>query len=148
MADGKKAPFVFLPEPDAADRLLDQADAFLHKHRSALTADDDMPVLTEIVNDDGPMPNDDINDAAIPPPDAHEHLPPDFVEQLIQLDAVIAHRIDDWLQNQLPALIDAKVDGIKRQLRDEIHAQMRATLIADISRDISDVLDANDPRDR
>lgn len=153
MTERGKPLFVFLPDADEADHLLDQADAFLHKHRASLTADDDMPVLTEIVTDEDRTPDDDTGDvtnlpAAAPNAATPDRLPPDFVEQLIELDAVIMHRIDTWLQNQLPAMIDAQLDSIKLKLREEIHAQMRATLIADISRDISDLLDANDPRDR
>lgn len=154
MADEKKPPFIFLPDTDAADRLIHQADAFLLKHRSPPPADDDMPVLTEVVADEDVVPDDDTTtDATIqatdaPAASAPDRMPPDFVEQLIELDAVITHRIDHWLQDQLPTLIDAQVDAIKLKLRDEIHAQMRTTLIAEISRDISDLLDANDPRDR
>lgn len=153
MADDKKPSFIFLPDTDPADRLINKADAFLLKHRSARPVDDDMPVLTEVVGNEEVDPDDDTTDATIQAPDAPaasaaDRMPTDFVEQLIELDAVIAHRIDNWLQNQLPALIDAQVDDIKFKLREEIHAQMRTTLIADISRDISDLLDANDPRDQ
>ena len=147
MADARKPPFVFLPEPEAADRVIDKADALLNKHRTAPPADDDMPVLTEIVADE------DTETTAVSPDPAlaevaSENVLPDFIDQLIGLDAMIARHIDTWLVNELPAVLDRELDGFKLRLRDEIHAHMRATLIADISREISDLLDTNDPRDR
>ena len=147
MTKDKKPSLVFLPEPDAADRLIVKADAFLHKHRGAPPADDDMPVLTEIVADE------DTETTAVSPDPAlaevaSENVLPDFIDQLIGLDAMIARHIDTWLVNELPAVLDRELEGFKLRLRDELHAHRRATLIADISREISDLLDTNDPRDR
>jgi len=146
-------PFIFLPETEEADRLLDQADAFLKRHRQPQALDDDPPMLTEVIDEDDDLPLLTAVDDGAPAPATHvaaspESVPPDFVEQLIELDALIHRRIDDWLTTELPVVLSAQIDAAKARIRDEIHAHVRSTLISDISNEISQLLDANDPRGR
>lgn len=150
----RRDPFVFLADTDDTDRLIGQADALLHKHRSpANAAPDDPPVLTEVIEDedlpvltaaiDADAPASVIHTAAVA-----DSIPPNFVEQLIELDALIHRRIDAWLTHELPVVLSAQIDAAKARIRDEIHAHVRSTLLSDISQQISELLDANDPRSR
>jgi len=146
-------PFIFLPETEEADRLLGQADAFLKRHRHPQALDDEPPMLTEVVDEDDDLPVLTSVDDGAPEPATHvaanpESVPPDFVEQLIELDALINRRIDDWLNTELPVVLSAQIDAAKARIRDEIHAHVRSTLLSDISNEISRLLDANDPRSR
>lgn len=151
-----KNPFIFLPETESADRVLDQADALLQRHRGTPDPDADLPVLTEVVEDDDiPVLTDTETDTATLPlpleaavPTPAGDAPANYVEQLIELDAIINRRVDEWLQKELPPLLTQVMESVKDGLRDEIHAHMRATLLADISQEISQLLDANDPRAR
>jgi hypothetical protein len=148
---GPRDPFLFLPEADEADRLMDQADALLRKHRgTAPAAGEEPPLLTEVVDEDDDLP---VLTATVdtPPPAprvAASGVPPDFVEQLIELDALIHRRVDEWLTQELPGVLSAQIDAAKVRIRDEIHAHVRTTLLSDISQEISELLDANDPRRR
>jgi len=150
----RRDPFVFLPESDATDRLIDQADALLHKHRPRGERDgDELPMLTDVVEDDDLPVLTTTVDPESPPSVIHaaasaDTLPPSFVEQLIELDALIHRRIDDWLTHELTVILTAEIDAAKARIRDEIHAHVRSTLLSDISQEISELLDANDPRSR
>jgi len=146
-------PFVFLPETEEADRLMEQADALLTRHRHPQAIDDEPPMLTEVVDEDDDLPILTSVDDGTPEPATHvaatpETVPPDFVEQLIELDAIINRRVDDWLNKELPTVLSAAIDAAKARIRDEIHAHVRSTLLSDISQEISQLLDANDPRSR
>lgn len=150
----RRDPFVFLPDSDETDRLIDQADALLHKHRApANTAPDDPPILTEVIEDEDLPVLTAAIDTEAPPSVIHtaatvDSVPPNFVEQLIELDALIHRRIDAWLTNELPVVLSTQIDAAKARIRDEIHAHVRSTLLSDISQEISELLDANDPRSR
>ncbi|TVT48284.1 MAG: hypothetical protein FHP94_11395 [Denitromonas halophila] len=133
-------PFIILPETEEADRLLDKADALLQRHR-APGPDTDIPVLTEQVEDDDiPVLTGAVREA--PAPAAG------FVEQLIDLDATLNRRIDEWLSNELPQVLADELEQARSRILQQIHARARATLLADISQEISELLDANDPRNR
>ncbi|HQU88099.1 MAG TPA: hypothetical protein PK620_13515 [Denitromonas sp.] len=133
-------PFIILPETEEADRLLDKADALLKRHR-APGPDTDIPVLTEQIEDDDiPVLTGAVLDAPAPPAG--------FVEQLIDLDATLNRRIDEWLSNELPQVLAEELEQARNRILNQIHARARATLLADISQEISELLDANDPRNR
>ncbi|KAA3651030.1 MAG: hypothetical protein DWQ11_14980 [Proteobacteria bacterium] len=133
-------PFIILPETEAADRLLDKADALLKRHR-APGPDTEIPVLTEAVEDDDiPVLTGAIKET--PAPAAG------FVEQLIDLDATLNRRIDEWLHQELPQVLAEELEQARSRILHQIHARARATLLADISQEISQLLDANDPRNR
>lgn len=134
-------PFIILPETEAADRLLDKADALLKRHR-APGPDTDIPVLTEAIDDDIPVLTGAIKEAPAPAPAAG------FVEQLIDLDATLNRRIDEWLHQELPQVLAEELEQARNRILQQIHARARATLLADISQEISHLLDANDPRNR
>ena len=53
-----------------------------------------------------------------------------------------------WLNRELPVVLSEQIDAAKARIRDEIHAHVRSTLLSDISQEISELLDANDPRKR
>ena len=71
-----------------------------------------------------------------------------FVEQLIDLDATLNRRIDEWLHQELPQVLAEELEQARNRILQQIHARARATLLADISQEISHLLDANDPRNR
>lgn len=146
---------VALPEAEEADRLIDQADALLQRHRTApAPRDEEPPMLTEVVDEDDDLPvltsavDDGQGEPVTHTPAAAETIPPDFVEQLIELDALIHRRVDAWLNRELPVVLSEQIDAAKARIRDEIHAHVRSTLLSDISQEISELLDANDPRKR
>lgn len=138
-------PFIILPETEAADRLLDKADALLQRHR-APGPDTEVPLLTDQVEDDD-IP---VLTGAVAEPAATAPAAPaaSFVEQLIELDAILNRRIDEWLSHELPQVLAEEIEQARVRILQQVHARARATLLADISQEISQLLDANDPRNR
>jgi hypothetical protein len=63
-------------------------------------------------------------------------------EQLIDLDARIAQKLEAWLGDELPQLVATELDGMVERLRVKTLAHMRATLVPDLSAKLSEVLDA------
>lgn len=63
-------------------------------------------------------------------------------ERLIALDAHIAHSINDWLAKELPGLIATELLGVSERLRVQTTAHLRATLLPEVSEQISKVLDS------
>lgn len=129
-------------ELDAADALLDQADALLHRHRGAASlmtavgddiAADDLPLLTDVV-DELPGP--------VLAPEAPRPLVQDvdLAERLVVLDGLIAREVETWLANELPQLLSAELDRLAERLRSQALAQMRATLLPALAQHISDTL--------
>ncbi|MBT0960422.1 CDK5RAP3 family protein [Denitromonas iodatirespirans] len=138
-------PFIILPETEAADRLLDKADALLQRHR-APGPDTDVPLLTEQVEDDDiPVLTGAVPEVAPSPPTP---APASFVEQLIELDAILNRRIDEWMSQELPQVLAEEIEQARMRILQQVRARARATLLADISQEISQLLDANDPRNR
>ena len=135
-------PFIILPETEEADRLIDRADALLKRHR---TSDDDLPVLTEAVDDDIPLLTGSIDESAPPAPPAVDpaQLQARMVEQLVGLDALIQQRIDRWLAAELPQIFENEFEEARQRILQQVRGRAHATLLADISHDISELLDAN-----
>ena len=133
-------------ELKTADTLLGQADALLHRHRGAASlmtasgddlAADDLPLLTEVV-DDSPA-------ADIPPePSPPDQPQVDIAECLVALDALIAREVEIWLANELPQLLSAELDRLTERLCNQALAQMRVTLLPALSRHISATLNGDD----
>lgn len=126
-----------------ADALLLKADALLRRHRfggsepSPATIDDDLPILTEIVDD-------------IPGPrgSAHRSRQVELAEQLAGLDAELTREIESWFADELPELLAAELETLSRQLREKALAHLRATLLPTLSARIASRLDVTDNEGR
>ena len=134
-------------ELKTADALLDQADALLHRHRGAASlmtasgddlAADDLPLLTEVVEEPAPAPP---TEPLIPSPaDTQAAL----AERLVVLDGLIAREVEAWLSDELPQILTAELDRLAERLRAQALAQMRATLLPALSQRISDTLNPDE----
>jgi hypothetical protein len=73
-------------------------------------------------------------------------------ERLIELDAQIAQNLNQWLARELPPLIASELVGLSERLRVQTAAHMRATLLPELSEQVSKVLESalrtenSDPR--
>jgi hypothetical protein len=63
-------------------------------------------------------------------------------ERLIELDAQISQGINQWLAKELPPLIATELLGLSERLRTQTTAHMRATLLPELSDQISKVLES------
>lgn len=63
-------------------------------------------------------------------------------ERLIELDAQIAQSINQWLAKELPPIIASELLGLSERLRVQTAAHMRATLLPDLSEQVSKVLES------
>lgn len=162
-------------EPDedlrAADSLLGKADALLRRHRTTDPAtplpheaeevisldDDDLPLLTEVV-DPAEIPRSEPPSPALQPPapQASPAEPPptrpvsELAEQLISLDTEIARAVEAWFATELPQLLHRELDRLSARLQEEASAHLRATLLPTLSEHISRSLEKNirlDPED-
>lgn len=165
---------------ERADDLLGQADALLRRHRGlsdieaqppghaqdpgpAFDDDDDLPILTEIVDDlelpaawPEPKPAESAPASIFHPPPAATSAPPaatvdpgahraeltqHLAEQLVELDTEIARKVADWVAVELQQVLDRELAQLGARLHAEMLAQLRATLLPDISSRISALLD-------
>lgn len=141
----------------AADEVLGKADALLRRHApppgpapmppDALEfialEDEDLPVLTEVVDPD------ELAQAAPPEPAARAPSPPkprpvsELAEQLISLDTEIARAVESWFATELPQLLDRELQKLAHRLQEEAAAHLRATLLPTLSAHISRSLEKN-----
>lgn len=63
-------------------------------------------------------------------------------ERLIELDAQIAQSLNQWLARELPPLIATELLGLSERLRVQTAAHMRATLLPELSEQVSKVLES------
>ncbi|MDQ7990375.1 MAG: hypothetical protein REI09_12135 [Candidatus Dactylopiibacterium sp.] len=63
-------------------------------------------------------------------------------ERLIELDAQIAQSLNDWLARELPPIIALELQGLAERLRVQTAAHMRATLLPELSEQVSKVLES------
>lgn len=63
-------------------------------------------------------------------------------EKLIELDAQISQSINQWLAKELPPLIASELLGLSERLRTQTTAHVRATLLPELSEQISKVLES------
>lgn len=195
-------------ELERADDLLDQADALLSRHRmppeaqdlarpmtrphpdisghdalaycdNPLADDDDLPILTEIV-DEFELPPERTEQAAHPLPplsataaltasvsaafsaspivepstpstpsapsatarmSTEDRITYQIAERLIELDTQIARSISEWMDKELPQLLQRQLEHLSEQLQTEMQAHLRATLLPELSAHISAQLD-------
>lgn len=160
---------------ERADDLLGQADALLRRHRgqSDMEAprhaqepdpafdDDDLPILTEIVDDldlAQAWPAHKAADAAaasiffMPPAPATavpaagqgahraavaQHL----AEKLVELDTEIARKVADWVAVEFQQVLDRELERLGERVHAEMLAHLRATLLPELSAHVSTLLD-------
>ncbi|ANQ86074.1 hypothetical protein dqs_3046 [Azoarcus olearius] len=161
-------------ELERADDLLGKADALLRRHRGTeseserlddeLTIplddlDDDLPILTEVVDEDE-LSALERQAATEPPPVApsapdiaaaapavdtrRQQQAAHVAEQLIELDTEIGREVEAWLANELPQILSRELDALAEKVRSEALAQLRATLLPSISERIARRLDRDD----
>ena len=191
-------------ELERADDLLDQADALLSRHRmppeaqdlarpmtrphpdisghdalaycdNPLADDDDLPILTEIV-DELELPPERTEQAARPLPplsataaltasvsaafsaspivepstpstpsapsatarmSTEDRITYQIAERLVELDTQIARSISEWMDKELPQLLQRQLEHLSEQLQTEMQAHLRATLLPELSAHIS-----------
>lgn len=120
---------------------------------AAGTDGDDLPVLTEVVNDrvepyigeSTPI----ILEPITPEPAAFDAValasPEDatnlMAERLIALETAISRHIEDWMANELPQLLSRELDEFADRIRVKAVAHLRSTLLPLISTEIADNLD-------
>lgn len=121
---------------DKPSTVLSQADALMQRHRrvSAITGqplpggsgnaaenDDDLPVLTEIV---------DTSKVSEPIPD---NTGPDLKAQIHAAvganDAELARILEGWIASQLPHVLSQALDNVAEQLKTELAAKLRSELL-------------------
>ncbi|THF61547.1 hypothetical protein E6C76_20815 [Pseudothauera nasutitermitis] len=144
---------------EAADRLLDQADALLRRHRAdepTVEGGDDLPILTDVVDESDPAlprlieqhPAAQPMPAFTPPPQAapaHPDLSHTLAEHLIRLDTEVSREIEDWIQRELPQLLAREFEAFSERLRLEALENLRATLLPRLSDRIAKHLDESEP---
>ena len=138
-------------ELSEADRLLRRADALLQRHR-VLEEDDDLPLVTDIV-DDLPPPAAPAPISAPPtnrmdpPKPAARHDPAAHIaqaERLVEIDTVVQRAVEAWVAAELPAIIERELSLAADRLHEETVAHLRATLLPRLSEHISERLGAAD----
>lgn len=131
----------------------DSEPHFSAKIDAAGTDGDDLPVLTEVVNDrvepyigeSTPI----ILEPITPEPAAFDAValagPEDatnlMAERLIALETAISRHIEDWMSNELPQLLSRELDEFADRIRVKAVAHLRSTLLPLISTEIADNLD-------
>ena len=147
-------------ELEAADLLLGKADALLRRHKVAESSrqaalpepeefialdDDDLPVLTEVV--DPAELAEALQGAAqpgsVPPPAPLPQPVSQLAEQLISLDTEISRAVEAWFATELPQLLSRELDKLSARLQEEAVAHLRATLLPTLSEHISRSLEKN-----
>ncbi|MDO6387416.1 MULTISPECIES: hypothetical protein [unclassified Uliginosibacterium] len=63
-------------------------------------------------------------------------------ERLIELDAQISQSLNQWLAKELPPIIASELLGLSERLRVQTTAHMRATLLPELSEQVSKVLES------
>lgn len=119
-----------------ADSLLDKADSLIQRHR--LAAEDDLPVLTDVVAPEGigaPALT-----AVAPPEPRVVVMPPDpeqvaalarkmLLDHLPAQHQAVAKELSDWLDDQLPQIVFRVLDGMTDQIIAGVTSEVLATLL-------------------
>ena len=162
---------------ERADDLLGQADALLRRHRgqSDMAAqshahtqdpdpafdDDDLPILTEIVDDLDLPPTWSTHKAADAAAASIFHTRPAptpalsaadqaghraavaqlLAEKLVELDTEIARKVADWVAVEFQQVLDRELERLGERVRAEMLAHLRATLLPELSAQVSTLLD-------
>ena len=161
---------------ERADDLLGQADALLRRHRGqsdmeaprhaqdpdpAFDDDDDLPILTEIVEDLDLPPTWSGHKAADAAAASIFHTRPApapavttadqaghraavaqlLAEKLVELDTEIARKVADWVAVEFQQVLDRELERLGERVRAEMLAHLRATLLPELSAQVSTLLD-------
>lgn len=132
----------------------EEAESVLHRNDEPIRTDgDDLPVLTDVV-DDRIEPYIGDSEPIILEPLSPELAraeaafaagittpPADLAERLVTLDTAISRLLDDWVANELPQLVSRELDDLTERLRVKASAHLRATLQPLISAAIANTLD-------
>jgi hypothetical protein len=145
-------------DDEEAEHLIERTDALIHRHESfaAPSETDDLPVLTDVVDERlepfigeaAPIILEPVSPEPIPPEARTEPvfaLPPapiDQAERLVALDTAISRHIEEWVANELPQLVSRELDDLAERLRSAAAAHLRATLLPLVSAEIADQLDS------
>lgn len=170
-------------EFERADDLIDQADALLRRHRGTDAPapnvphepaherfdDDELPILTEVVEDfelphalplaparaptgferppSPPTPEAVAAAAAMPAastPSAaalQDALSARLAERLVELDTEIAREIGNWVAMEMPQILARELDQLASRVQAEMQAHLRATLLPELSARVGSLLD-------
>ena len=161
---------------ERADDLLGQADALLRRHRGqsdmeaprhaqdpepAFDDDDDLPILTEIVEDLDLPPTWSGHKAADAAAASIFHTRPApapavttadqaghraavaqlLAEELVELDPELARKVADWVAVEFQQVLDRELERLGERVRAEMLAHLRATLLPELSAQVSTLLD-------
>lgn len=146
---------------EAADRLLDQANALLRRHRDAEPAattvapqdSDELPILTDVVDESDPELSRLVaqaNTAASAQDTALSgQLPADtLTERLIRLDTELSREIETWVSKEFPQILAGELERLTERMQTEMITHLRAVLLPELSQRISRLLDREqDPTD-
>jgi hypothetical protein len=138
-------------ELSEADRLLRRADALLQRHR-ALEEDDDLPLVTDVVDD--PPPALPATPPVVPPAAAAHPVQSthadeiERTERLVDIDTAVQRTVEAWVAAELPAIIERELAQAADRLHEETVAHLRATLLPRLSERIAERLSAADPLKR
>ena len=117
---------------DSSRNLLNKADEFLQRRRAQLgnpmretaqhvAVEDDFPVLTDVVNQDGSAAN----------------ITPTTIAKR-DFSADIAREMGDWLDENLPQVVMHALDGITDRLIAQIHESAHSDLLPRLQRTLSE----------
>jgi len=143
-------------ELKVADALLDKADALLRRRHKApdlpepdtfvALEDEDLPVLTEVV-DPSDLP-DALRAAAaarrgpeVAPAGMRAAPSQQLAERLVGLDTEISREVEAWFATEFPQLLARELDRLSERLQEETLAHLRATLLPSLSERISQRLE-------
>ncbi|MBT9498024.1 MAG: hypothetical protein RBS05_08400 [Zoogloea oleivorans] len=145
-------------DDEEAEHLIARTDALIHRHESfaAPSETDDLPVLTDVVDEriepyigeTSPIILEPVTPAAELPETRAEPIftllpgTVDQAERLVALDTAISRHIEEWVANELPQLVSRELDDLAERLRDAAAAHLRATLLPLVSAEIADQLDS------
>lgn len=158
-------------EDEENDHLIEKAAALMHRHESFVAhEDDDLPILTDVVEADslesrvepfigdtppvileaaeaelGTEPS--LDDDEVPTIDLPPATPdlPDLSDKLAELDELIARQISDWIDNELPQLVSRELDAFSERIREQAATHLRAALLPQLSSGIANILDRKEP---
>lgn len=144
-------------DDEEGDRLMSKADALIQRHAgfAATPEVDDLPVLTDVVDDRIEPFIGESAPVVLQPVESEPtiaEIPPavfdgaDLSQRLVTLDTAISRHIEEWVANELPQLVSRELDELAERLRIQATAHLRATLLPLISAEIAETLDNNLPR--
>lgn len=139
-------------ELERADELLDQADALLRRHRGAEQGaarpraaldDEDLPILTDVVDDLELVQEPASAPAAQGAAAAAPARPGDAQKGLEQ---AVLREVESWITSEMPRILARELDQLGERLREEMLAHLQSTLAPRLSgRQAADLRSGEDP---